>query len=245
MATLAEDLLHGADAAAEFLGIPRRTVYRMVDANEVPHIRKGNKLFFRKSDLERAFSAPPMEEASKPQRLEQPKQFNDGCVTFAEMLPLMAELFEPEPDRLMPLSARIKNLLRLGAVPNVERRQGSAARYGMPDVGELVVIMELCRIGLPPHKAIEAYHRHRATFACHPGSLLPVRLVSPGRPGSAICVDTPALRAAAQDHLPQFAAKAIEARQGQDPQGLGAQHESAVPQASAQNQSSKDGAHNA
>ena len=55
MQPLSEDLLDGAAAAAEFLGLTRRTVYRMTEAGELPVVRKGTKLFYRKSALERAF----------------------------------------------------------------------------------------------------------------------------------------------------------------------------------------------
>lgn len=57
MQTLSDDLLAGADAAASFIGLPRRAVYRMTETGQLPVIRKGRKLFYRKSDLERAFQA--------------------------------------------------------------------------------------------------------------------------------------------------------------------------------------------
>lgn len=59
MQPLSEDLLEGAGAAAEFLGIKRRTVYRMTEAGELPVIRKGGKMFFRKSELDKAFRTEP------------------------------------------------------------------------------------------------------------------------------------------------------------------------------------------
>jgi excisionase family DNA binding protein len=55
MQTLSEDLLEGAAAAAAFIGLKRRTVYRLTENGDLPVIRKGKKLFYRKSDLERAF----------------------------------------------------------------------------------------------------------------------------------------------------------------------------------------------
>lgn len=54
---LTDDLLEGADAAAAFLGKSPRAIYHMVYANQLPVIRKGRKLYFRKSELERAFSS--------------------------------------------------------------------------------------------------------------------------------------------------------------------------------------------
>lgn len=57
MQALSEDLLDGAAAAAAYLGLKPRTVYNLVERNDLPHIRKGGKLFFRKSELEKAFKS--------------------------------------------------------------------------------------------------------------------------------------------------------------------------------------------
>jgi excisionase family DNA binding protein len=54
---LADDLLPGATAAAAYIGVTPRAVYHLVEAGHLPAIRKGRKLYFRKSELERAFSA--------------------------------------------------------------------------------------------------------------------------------------------------------------------------------------------
>ena len=56
MQALSEDLLDGAAAAARYLGLKPRTIYRMAETGEIPVIRKGGKLFFRKSLLEQAFA---------------------------------------------------------------------------------------------------------------------------------------------------------------------------------------------
>ena len=57
MTVLADDLLEGAAAAAAHIGLKPRAVYRMTDAGHLPVIRKGRKLFYRKSDLEAAFQS--------------------------------------------------------------------------------------------------------------------------------------------------------------------------------------------
>ena len=55
---LSSDLLEGAQAAADYIGISRGTLYRLVEQKRVPVIRMGPKqLFFRKSELDRAFQA--------------------------------------------------------------------------------------------------------------------------------------------------------------------------------------------
>lgn len=51
------DLIEGAEAAAGILGLTKRQIYYMVAKNRLPSTRIGNRLFFRKSELERTFSA--------------------------------------------------------------------------------------------------------------------------------------------------------------------------------------------
>lgn len=55
MQALSDDLLDGAKAAAEYLGLKPRTVYALTEAGDLPVIKKGRKLFYRKSELNRAF----------------------------------------------------------------------------------------------------------------------------------------------------------------------------------------------
>ena len=58
MQGLSADLLDGAAAAAEYLFDDpgkRRMVYHLVESGDLPAIRMGKKLFFRKSELDRAF----------------------------------------------------------------------------------------------------------------------------------------------------------------------------------------------
>lgn len=52
---LNSDLINGASKAAAFIGITPRTVYHMVERGELPVIRKGRRLYFRRSELEAAF----------------------------------------------------------------------------------------------------------------------------------------------------------------------------------------------
>lgn len=52
---LSDDLLPGANAAADFIGVTPRAVYHLVEAGHLPVIRKGKRLYFRKSELEQAF----------------------------------------------------------------------------------------------------------------------------------------------------------------------------------------------
>lgn len=57
MQALSEDLLDGAAAAAAFLGLKQRTIYNLTASGDLPVIRKGGKLFYRKSELEEAFKS--------------------------------------------------------------------------------------------------------------------------------------------------------------------------------------------
>ncbi|WP_333839298.1 helix-turn-helix domain-containing protein [Novosphingobium sp.] len=52
---LNSDLLNGAKAAAAYIGQTPRAVYHMTEKGLLPVIRKGRRLYFRKSELEAAF----------------------------------------------------------------------------------------------------------------------------------------------------------------------------------------------
>ena len=51
------DIIRGTKAAAEYLGFTERQLWHMVYEGRVPHVRKGRRLFFRKSELDRSFAA--------------------------------------------------------------------------------------------------------------------------------------------------------------------------------------------
>ena len=57
MQALSDDLLAGASAAARFVGVGQRAIYHMTEAGHLPVIRKGRRLYYRKSELEKAFSS--------------------------------------------------------------------------------------------------------------------------------------------------------------------------------------------
>lgn len=54
---LSHDLIRGAKGAAEYTGLPVRTIYHMTEQSLLPVIRKGRALFYRKSDLDVAFTS--------------------------------------------------------------------------------------------------------------------------------------------------------------------------------------------
>lgn len=53
---LANDLLAGAKAAAEYTGLTERQIYHMAQSGHLPVIRMGKRLYFRRSELDKAFS---------------------------------------------------------------------------------------------------------------------------------------------------------------------------------------------
>lgn len=63
------DLIIGANGAALFTGLTRRAIYRLADEGHIPVTRKGRRLYFLKSELERAFSAT--ENSVRPMGTEQ------------------------------------------------------------------------------------------------------------------------------------------------------------------------------
>jgi len=54
---LADDLLPGAAAAASYSGLKPRVIYHMTENGQLPVVRKGRRLYYRKSELDRAFQA--------------------------------------------------------------------------------------------------------------------------------------------------------------------------------------------
>ena len=54
---LADDLLQGAKGAAAYSGLSQRAVYHLIESGKLPVIRKGRRLYFRKTELEQAFSS--------------------------------------------------------------------------------------------------------------------------------------------------------------------------------------------
>lgn len=55
MISLKDDLLSGAKAASDYLGLPPTQIYRLVANGDLPVIRKGRSMYFRKSELDAAF----------------------------------------------------------------------------------------------------------------------------------------------------------------------------------------------
>lgn len=54
---LSEDLLEGAAAIGRYIGKSERATFHLIYQNQIPVIRKGRRIFARKSELERAFSS--------------------------------------------------------------------------------------------------------------------------------------------------------------------------------------------
>ena len=59
---LSEDLLAGADQASEFTGLSRRTIYHLVEKEEIPFRRIRGRLYFRKTALDICFGGASTED---------------------------------------------------------------------------------------------------------------------------------------------------------------------------------------
>ncbi len=53
---LSNDLLAGAKAAAEYCGLKERAIYNLAENGQLPSVKLGGKLYFRKSALDEAFT---------------------------------------------------------------------------------------------------------------------------------------------------------------------------------------------
>ncbi|MXP29573.1 helix-turn-helix domain-containing protein [Porphyrobacter algicida] len=53
---LKNDLIRGAAAAANYTGLDQGTIYRLCQQDEIPYVRLGHRLFFRKSELDQTFA---------------------------------------------------------------------------------------------------------------------------------------------------------------------------------------------
>ena len=53
--TLTDDLLNGAAAIGSYIGKSRRATYHMIENGQIPVIRKGGRIYGRKSELDAAF----------------------------------------------------------------------------------------------------------------------------------------------------------------------------------------------
>lgn len=69
---LSEDLLVGAEEAARFTGLTKRTIYHLVERNEIPHRKIGSRLYFRKSALDISFSGTWPSTSGRSHNVDQP-----------------------------------------------------------------------------------------------------------------------------------------------------------------------------
>lgn len=192
--SLADDLLRGVEAAAQYLGLPTKSVYWMASRGEIPSIRKGRSYFFRKSELDEAFVTASVPNVRPPRaKVERPA----NAVSFNEMMPLFMELFEPDASREAALVGKIKNLLRLGAVPHIQRNRGTRVYFDLEAVWELLCYMEMGLLGISPLKTIEEY-------GPVPYNECEIVEIARVRRATTITLDLNALREAAKRHLPQL-----------------------------------------
>jgi len=126
--------------------------------------------------------------------------------TFAELLPLFQELFEPDPSRLTALIGRIRRVQHKVFWTNQRSGRGKAETFDAERVWALVVMMELTELGLSPEQAHQFYCDFfmdgKAEGACE---------VTRSR--STIEVNILSLEEAMARHLPRLFAEGMQDRQ--------------------------------
>lgn len=145
---------------------------------------------------DRAVAASPSSPSVSPLRASIPSA-GPTC-TFAEMVPLFQELFDPSPAHLTALIGRMKNLLRLGVAKGGHTTKGKAAQFTCEDLRDLLMITELCSIGITPAKAIKIYDRYKSSPDFVLGAIMSIQI--DGR--RCLQVDDAFNRDAARRHLP-------------------------------------------
>lgn len=68
-----EDKIFGIQEAAQFLQLAPQTIYGMTSKREIPFLKKGKKLYFKKSELEKWLT-----EGRKKTRKELEKEIKEG-----------------------------------------------------------------------------------------------------------------------------------------------------------------------
>lgn len=62
---LRDDLMRGAEAAAGYSGLSRKSIYSLCERGFIPHVKLGGVLFFRKIQLDIAFTDMQLGKISK------------------------------------------------------------------------------------------------------------------------------------------------------------------------------------
>lgn len=123
--------------------------------------------------------------------------------TFAEMLPLFSELFEPDISRCMAMVGRIKFLMTNGlAGGHGTSGRGRTRHFPKAHVWELMIGMELTQLGLSPQRAADTFCANEDRF--RNGWDWVVEVIPHEGRASGIKVDCWSLNAAAKRFLPEL-----------------------------------------
>lgn len=131
-------------------------------------------------------------------RHETSRDHPEGHVTFAEMVPLFQELFDPNPAHTIALIGRVKHLMQIGALSERSCGRGRTAFYSPADVRRLVTIMALCDIGFMPVKAVEFFNQNEARLLAFDTATVQAT------PYVTVILNTGATRDVVRKHLPSF-----------------------------------------
>lgn len=86
-------------------------------------------------------------------------------LSFSEVEMCLADVHQIRTDRRGAFTARIKNLLKLGLLPDVQAGRGRAASYAAWDLFVIAVAIELAQLGLSPDRAVNAIRANQKSLA--------------------------------------------------------------------------------
>lgn len=155
--SLADDLLQGAEAAGKYLGLERRTIYRMVEAGEIPHVRKGKKIFFRKSALDKAFSAEFFEITPTLRSMRIVNEPPPGKCTTAELVGAALSILESENTSVLATKISQIRTRTFGRSGKIGR--GNTVWHSRKEAFDVIVMLALGRLGIGAAGAAKLYQR--------------------------------------------------------------------------------------
>lgn len=172
MTALADDLIKGARAAATYLGVSERSVYHMAEHKQIPAIRRGRILFFRKSELDEAFagqstptvttSQPDKDKCARQEIFQQPQGVSYG---IAVLEIAAVDICDSSPSDATKIRARLRKLVSGNrAVPWLaEGRTGHGVKryYTEQEAFEALLVLWLTWAGIAHRHAIFLIGRRR------------------------------------------------------------------------------------
>lgn len=172
MPTLKDDLLSGAGAAAEFLGVSARTVYHMAESGGLPVIRKGKRLYFLKSDLTASFKSTDRKRFDVKIPANSVKDGGEveisvepiDVVDIKNLVRVILHTLGWCSRDYTRVWSRIRNFRKLGFLPHLATGTGKASHYSADDCKYHVLAVILNVSGVSPVVVIEAIEDNRGSI---------------------------------------------------------------------------------